>query len=144
MYRYKEANFYKYMIKITCMLLQYRVQNKYFGIRYFCRLFCICTFFVLAILVQVICLLGDSTGMPPPPQWDVTLAYKTNTHASNGWLVLWIIQFESYSSTDTERGRCWNYPWDWKLLILFVLYEELFCLKTPSSRFAVVDLIIFI
>ena len=29
----------------------------------------------------------------------------------------------------TERGRCWDYLWDWKLFILFGLYEELFCLK---------------
>ena len=29
----------------------------------------------------------------------------------------------------TERGRCWGYPWDCKLSILFVLYDELFCLK---------------
>ena len=28
-----------------------------------------------------------------------------------------------------RRGLCWDYPWDWKLFILFVLYEELFCLK---------------
>ena len=27
---------------------------------------------------------------------DVTPAYKTNTHSSNGRLMLWIIQFESY------------------------------------------------
>ena len=29
----------------------------------------------------------------------------------------------------TERGRCWDYHWNWKLFILFVLYGELFCLK---------------
>ena len=29
----------------------------------------------------------------------------------------------------TERGRCWDYLWNWKLFILFVLYGELFCLK---------------
>ena len=52
---------------VIIILYMYSVQNKYLGFRYFfryfCRLFCICTFFVPAILVQVICLLGDSTGM---------------------------------------------------------------------------------
>ena len=32
----------------------------------------------------------------------------------------------------TERGRCWGYPWDWKLFIIFVLYEEFICLKNAT------------
>ena len=29
----------------------------------------------------------------------------------------------------TERGRCWDYTWDWKWSVLFVLYDDLFCVK---------------
>ena len=29
----------------------------------------------------------------------------------------------------TERGRCWGYTRDWEWFVLFVLYDELFCLK---------------
>ena len=81
---------------------QYTVQNKYFGFRYFCRLFCICTFFVPAILVQTICLLGESTCMHACPRCDATPTYKTNTHSSIGWLVHWIIYtiWKLQSSTD--------------------------------------------
>ena len=34
----------------------------------------------------------------------------------------------------TERGRCWNYTWDCKWFILFVLYDKLFCLSDTSRR----------
>ena len=37
----------------------------------------------------------------------------------------------------TARGRCWDYPWNWKLRILLVLYEENFM---PSLKVSVVDL----
>ena len=33
----------------------------------------------------------------------------------------------------TERGRCWDYPWNWKLFILFVLVNY-FVWRTPSSH----------
>ena len=41
--------------------------------------------------------------------------------------------------TFTERGRCWKYSWDYKLFILFVLHENLYCFEhCRASR--VVDL----
>ena len=40
----------------------------------------------------------------------------------------------------TERGRCWGYPWDWKLFFSLFCMANSFVWKTPSSRFGVVDL----
>ena len=64
-----------------------RVQNKYFGIRYFCRLFWVCTFFVPAILVQAICLLGQFKGT----------CMKWMARAMND--TIWKLQFNRFPNT---------------------------------------------
>ena len=86
MYRYKEANFYKYMIKMTCMLYNTGFKINILELDIFVGCFVYVPFFVPAILEQAICLLGESTGMPPMCYAGIYNKYtciKWMTHALN-------------------------------------------------------------